>query len=391
MPNFLESANQIKEELISNRRFLHQIPEIGSDLPKTTDFVKKKLTEIGVEPKEICKSGVTATIGGKKGGKVFLLRADMDALPMIEDSGLEFSSSNGCAHACGHDIHTAMLLGAAKILKKYEGELEGTVKLMFQPGEEKLEGANAMLEAGILENPKVDAAMALHVFPGDLHVGMIYWGTGPILASSDLFRITVTGKGGHGAIPQDAVDPINVAAHIHIALQEVLAREINPQEPVVITIGSFNGGDAYNIIPETVVMKGSIRTFSEDVRDFVKKRLTEIADLTAKAYRAECRVEYVSGIAPTVNNEILALELRGYMSEIADQLIPFPKQMGSEDFALITQAVPSVFFGIGAGGEDPQYHKGGSHNPKVIFNEDVLPLGAALFSHCAYSWLKNHR
>ncbi|WP_313413270.1 M20 family metallopeptidase [Sedimentibacter sp.] len=391
MPNFLEHANKIKSELIADRRFLHMIPEIGNDLPQTTSFVMQKLAEIGLEPKEICKSGVTATIGGKNKGKVFLLRADMDALPMKEDSGLEFSSTNSYAHTCGHDIHTAMLLGAAKILKHYEDELKGTVKLMFQPSEENMEGASAMVKAGILENPKVDAAMALHVFPGDMHVGMMYWGAGPVLASSDLFRITVSGKGGHGAIPQNTVDPINAAAHVHIALQEILAREINPQEPVVITVGSFNSGNAFNIIPEAAVMTGSIRAFSKEVRELAKKRLTEIAVHTAQAFRAECRVEYISGIASTVNDEHLAIELKEYISEISNQLIPFPKQMGSEDFAVIADSVPSVFFGIGAGGNDPQYHSGSSHNPKVVFNEEVLSLGAAVLSCSAYRWLKNNQ
>lgn len=391
MINFLESANKIKGDLIANRRFLHQVPEIGNDLPRTTNFVIKKLVEIGLEPKEICKGGVTATIGGKNRGKVFLLRADMDALPMQENSGLEFSSINNNAHTCGHDIHTAMLLGAAKILKQHEDKLEGTIKLMFQPSEENMEGALAMLKAGILENPKVDAAMALHVFPGDMHVGTMYWGMGPVLASSDQFRITVRGKGGHGAIPQNTVDPINVAAHIHIALQEILAREINPQEPVVVTIGSFNSGDAFNIIPETAVMTGSIRAFSKETREFSKKRLTEIATHTAHAFRAECSVEYIGGIAPTVNDEYLATELKDYISEIPMNLIPFPKQMGSEDFAVISENVPSVFFGIGAGGEEPQYHRGGSHNPKIIFNEDVLPLGAAVLSYSAYRWLKSNQ
>lgn len=390
MVNFLSDANLIKNELIDIRRYLHQNPEIGNDLPVTTQFVMEKLIEMGIEPREICKSGITANIGGKKEGKVFLLRADMDALQMTEDSGLEFSSSNNYAHTCGHDIHTAMLLGAAKILKQHEGELEGTVKLMFQPSEENLAGAAAMIEAGILENPRVDAAMALHVFPGNLHVGKMYWGSGPILASSDIFRITVTGKGGHGAIPQNSVDSINAAAHIYIALQEVIAREIDPQEPVVITIGSFNAGDVPNIIPEKAVMTGSIRAFSREVRSYAKKRLEEIASLTAQTFRSACNVEYTSCTCPTINNELLALELKGYINELGEEIIQFPRQMGSEDFAMISEAVPSVFFGIGAGGEEPEYHKGGSHNPRVIFNEDVLPQGAAVLSYSAYRWLKNH-
>ncbi|MTI53656.1 M20 metallopeptidase family protein [Geosporobacter ferrireducens] len=390
MSNFLNAAHEMKEELIHYRRFLHQIPEVGDNLPQTTRFVMEKLTEMNIEPEEICKGGITAVIGGRKGGKVILLRADMDALPMIEESGLAFSATNGCAHTCGHDIHTAMLLGAAKLLKQYEEELDGTVKLMFQPGEENMAGAAAMLHSGVLQNPKVDAAMALHVFPGNMHVGMMYWGTGPILASSDVFRITVSGKGGHGAIPQNAIDPIHVAVHIYMALQEILTREVDPQEPIVLTIGTLHAGDAPNVIPETAVMTGSLRTFSKDVRVFVKTRLEEIAAGTAKTFRADCTVEYMGGLCPTVNDEALALEIRKYMNELGIQLLPFPRQMGSEDFALVAEAVPSVFLGIGAGGAEPYYHKGGSHNSKVIFNEDVLPLGAAALSYSAYHWLKNH-
>lgn len=391
MSYFLDDANEIKKVLITIRRHLHQIPELGDSLTQTKSFVMNTLKELGIEAEEICKGGIIASIGGKKGGKVFLLRADMDALPMLEDSGLEFSSKNGCAHTCGHDIHTSMLLGAARILKKYEDDLNGTIKLMFQPSEETMAGAAAMIKAGILENPKVDAAMALHVFPGKVHVGMMYWGTGSILASSDVFRITVSGKGGHGAIPHEAVDPINAAAHIHTSLQEILAREVDPQSPIVLSIGSFHAGDAPNIIPEKAVMTGSIRTFSSDVRTLAKKRLEEICISVAKAFRAECSVEYLGEIPPTTNDELLSLEVKKYIDDLGIEIIPFPRQMGSEDFSLITEKVPSIFLGIGAGGAELQYHRGGSHNPKVIFNEDVLPLGAAVLSYSAYCWLRNHQ
>ena len=376
------------EEVVANRRYLHEHPEITDELPNTVNFVIQKLKAMGYEPKEICKSGVVALVG-KDLSKTFLLRADMDALPMKEESGLPFASKNGYAHTCGHDLHTAMLLGAARILKEHEDELCGTVKLMFQPDEEALTGGIAMMEAGVLENPHVDAAAAIHVFPGDLHTGCIACSPGPVMASSDRFSITVKGHGAHGALPHESIGPITAACHIQISLQEIIAREVNAKEPIVITVGSFHAGDAPNIIPETAVLEGSIRAYSRETREYAKKRLEEIADLTAKKFRAKCTVIFTGGTSPTINDPGLSAELAGYLKDIA-KVIPFQGLMSSDDFSLVCDHVPAVYLALGAGGEEAIYHRGLAHHPTVIFNEDAMKYGVAALVCCAVEWLKNH-
>lgn len=388
MKALYQEALAAGEELAACRRTLHQTPELGMDLPNTVAHVCRELEKLGIQPQKLA-GGVTACIG-KPGGKVFLLRGDMDALEMPEESGLPFAAACGRAHTCGHDLHTTMLLGAARLLKAHEGELAGQVKLMFQPGEENLQGAAAMVKAGILQNPRVDAALALHVFPGDCHLGTVMWRQGPALASSDSFRITVTGKAGHGAIPQNAVDPLNIAAHILLALQEVNAREVDPQDPLVLTVCTVHAGQLHNAIPENAVLTGSIRAFSNHNRALARERLVQICQGMAELFRGSCRVEFLAGAASLHNQPDLAAELAGYTAEIAEQMTELPKQMGSEDFAEVTQEVPSVFMGIGAGGPEEIYHQGGSHNPKVVFNEGVLPLGAAVLAGCAANWLEKH-
>lgn len=387
MEEFYRQAQQLRPTLVEDRRALHQMPELGMDLPRTTAYVEGRLRALGLEPQRL-GGGLTACIGPEK-GPVFLLRGDMDALEMREESGLPFAATGSCAHTCGHDLHTAMLLGAAALLKEREAELPGRVKLMFQPAEENLKGAAAMVEAGILQDPPVDAALALHVFPGPMHVGTLAWRQGPALASSDSFRILVQGKAGHGAIPQNAVDPINIAAHILLALQEVNAREVDPQDPLVLTVCTIHGGQLHNSIPATVEMKGSIRAFSNANRALARRRLTEICQGTAAAFRGSCQVEFLAGVASLHNQPDLARELAGYTGQIA-ALEELPRQMGSEDFAEVTQQVPSVFMGIGAGGPEEIYNRAGSHHPAIVFNEEVLPLGAAVLAGCAANWLAAH-
>lgn len=387
MEEFYRQAQQLRPTLVEHRRTLHQMPELGMDLPRTTAYVEAQLRALGLEPRRL-GGGLTACIGPEK-GPVFLLRGDMDALEMKEESGLPFAATGNCAHTCGHDLHTAMLLGAAALLKAREAELPGRVKLMFQPAEENLQGAAAMVEAGVLQDPPVDAALALHVFPGPMHVGTLAWREGPALASSDSFRILVKGKAGHGAIPQNAVDPINIAAHILLALQEVNAREVDPQDPLVLTVCTIHGGQLHNSIPETVEMKGSIRAFSNANRAHARRRLEEICQGTAALFRGSCQVEFLAGVASLHNQPDLARELAGYTGQIA-ALEELPRQMGSEDFAEVTQQVPSVFMGLGAGGPEPIYNRAGSHHPAIVFNEDALPLGAAVLAGCAAHWLEAH-
>lgn len=386
--NYYERAKEIQEETIENRRYIHKNAEIGLNMPIAKKYVIEKLKEYGIEAKE-CGHGVSAIIG--KGGKTILLRADMDALPMAEESGLSFAcTTKKEAHTCGHDLHTAMLLTAAKMLKENESELKGTVKLMFQPAEETFEGSKDMIEAGILENPKVDVALAYHVGPGGPPGGYFYNNESTMMSSCDGFRIKINGKGSHGAYPHLSIDPLNIANHIYSGLQHLIARENDPSEPSVLTVGKISGGSAFNIIPETAEIEGSIRTMSREARSLIVNRMKEIAEGTAKTYGGEVEIEMLAEVPPLICDVELTNEVLEYMSEIPfanKYSIPGIKSGGSEDFAEIAERVPSTYMFLAAGfpGEEP----GKSHNPKVKFNEDVMPFGAASLAYCATEWLKN--
>ena len=390
--NYYERALELKDETIANRRHIHKNAETGLDLPKTKAYVMEKLTEYGLEPKD-CGYGVTATLG--KGGKVLLLRADMDALPMPEESGEEFACPTGKeAHACGHDFHAAMLLTAAKMLKEKEDTLEGTIKFMFQPAEETVEGSKNMIENGILENPPVDAALAYHVSPGKMPIGLfMYNDKDTMMYSVDGFKITIHGKGSHGAYPHVGVDPINIGVHIHLALQELIARESDPTHSCVLTIGQFAGGTAANIIPETAVLQGTIRTNKPEARELLVRRMKEVAERTAAVYNGTVDIEMISEVPPLICNPKLTDEVVGYMQELGiPGLTPYPgiSASASEDFAVIAEKVPSTFMYLSAGylDERGQYP---AHHPKAQFNEDVCPIGAACLAHCASQWLKNNK
>lgn len=390
--NYYERALELKDETIANRRHIHKNAETGLDLPKTKAYVMEKLTEYGLEPKD-CGYGVTATLG--KGGKVLLLRADMDALPMPEESGEEFACPTGKeAHTCGHDFHAAMLLTAAKMLKEKEDTLEGTIKFMFQPAEETFEGSKNMIENGILENPPVDAALAYHVSPGKMPIGLfMYNDKDTMMYSVDGFKITIHGKGSHGAYPHVGVDPINIGVHIHLALQELIARESDPTHSCVLTIGQFAGGTAANIIPETVVLQGTIRTNKPEARELLVRRMKEVAEKTAAVYNGTVDIEMISEVPPLICNPKLTDEVVGYMQELGiPGLTPYSgiSASASEDFAVIAEKVPSTFMYLSAGylDERGQYP---AHHPKAQFNEDVCPIGAACLAHCASQWLKNNK
>ena len=390
--NYYERALELKDETIANRRHIHKNAETGLDLPKTKAYVMEKLTEYGLEPKD-CGYGVTATLG--KGGKVLLLRADMDALPMPEESGEEFACPTGKeAHTCGHDFHAAMLLTAAKMLKEKEDTLEGTIKFMFQPAEETFEGSKNMIENGILENPPVDAALAYHVSPGKMPIGLfMYYDKDTMMYSVDGFKITIHGKGSHGAYPHVGVDPINIGVHIHLALQELIARESDPTHSCVLTIGQFAGGTAANIIPETAVLQGTIRTNKPEARELLVRRMKEVAEKTAAVYNGTVDIEMISEVPPLICNPKLTDEVVGYMQELGiPGLTPYPgiSASASEDFAVIAEKVPSTFMYLSAGylDERGQYP---AHHPKAQFNEDVCPIGAACLAHCASQWLKNNK
>ncbi len=390
--NYFERAAAMSEEIVASRRYLHSHAEFGLELPETRAYVMEKLREYGLEPKE-CGAGVTATVG--QGGKTILLRADMDGLPMAEESGLPFACPTGtAAHTCGHDCHAAMLLAAAKLLKEDEAKLQGTVKFMFQPAEETFEGSKDMIVHGLLEDPRPDAALAYHVGAGKLPVGLyMYNGSSTMMFSTDIFRITVRGKGAHGAYPHLSIDPINIAVHIYLALQELIARESNPQDACLLTVGQLTAGSAANIIPDTAVLQGTIRTNKKEAREKLVRRLAEVSVAVAAVYGGSAEPVFVRGVPPLVCDKDLTEEIVGYMKEL-----PVPNAIGypdvtasaSDDFAWVAEQIPSTFMYLSSGFSD---ERGGfeAHNPKVQFNEDVLPQGAAYLAHCASRWLEENK
>ena len=394
MNKFMEQAIAIKDDIVEYRRTIHSNPEVGAELPKTKAYVMDKLREFGYTPEEICESGIVTTIEGAKPGKTFLLRADMDALPMAEATSCDFKATNGAMHSCGHDMHTAMLLGAARLLKQNQDQIEGTVKLVFQPDEEGFTGAKKMIEAGVLENPKVDAAMAMHVNSGTPS-NLVVCGKGTSIGGCYRFRIVVKGTGCHGAMPETGVDPIFIAHHIYSGLQTILTREIPATKPAVITIGKFVGGDAPNISRGEVIMEGTFRYLDKEMGEMVIGRMNDIVTSTAKTFRGEAELIELSSVPPLTNNNELADELTGYMKDIVGERGVFVYEgggMGSEDFASFSHEVPSLYIILGAGAknENPEFGVP-MHNEKVVFNEDILPTGAAIHAYSAITWLKNNK
>lgn len=401
----LEEAGKLQDTIVSNRRYLHIHAETGFDLKETKAYVKKELQDMGYEPIECGKAGLVALAGGKKEGKVFLIRGDMDALPIKEEADVDFPCQNGCMHACGHDMHTAMMLGAARLLKEHEDEIEGTIKLMFQPAEEIFEGSHDMIEAGLLENPKVDAALMIHVMAGmPFPAGTVVVSAPGVSApAADYFEIKVQGKGCHGSMPNTGVDPLNAAAHILIALQEIHARELAMNDQAVLTIGTMNAGTAANVIPDTVVMGGSIRTFDEDTRKFIKDRMTEITEGIAKSFRAEAEVVFGSGCPTLVNDKDLSACADQYVKELLGNGQAFSvaelnamgggsssKSAGSEDFAYVSHEVPSIMLALAAGQPEKGYQYP-QHHPMVKFDEAALPGGSAVYAYTAMRWLEEHK
>lgn len=381
---------KLLEELISIRRHLHQNPEVGMALPITKNFVWQKLVEYGYEPKACGKMGITCTIG--QGENVFLLRADMDALPLMEDTDLSFRSRNGAMHACGHDMHTTMLLGAAKILKEREMELKGTVKLLFQPGEEILQGAKDCLEDGLLDNPKVNAGAMIHVFPfKNLPVkNVLVAPAGTFMASADWFEIKVAGVGSHGSMPEVSIDPINVATKIYDALQTLSAREISSAECFVLTIGEFVGGTpgSSNVIPNSAYMKGTLRTIKEEVRQQIKKRMVEISAAIGQAFGAQVTVDFTNGCCSNeVDQDVTAtvktrLE-KVFPSNILQQAPLAVPMMGSEDFGEISHRIPTTTLFITAADTELMLH-----NPKIVLDENILEFGANVYVEAALAFLE---
>ena len=402
----LQEAQQLKQKIIENRRYLHMHPGTGFDLEETVPYVKQELSDMGYEPLECGKAGLIVTVGGKKAGKVFLIRGDMDALPITEESGEPFSSTNGKMHACGHDMHTAMLLGAARLLKTHEAEIEGTIKLMFQPSEETFEGASDMIKNGALKNPDVDAALMIHVMANmPMNPGTVIVCDGGVSApAADYFTIKIKGKGCHGSMPNNGVDPITIAAHIITALQEIQARELALSDEAVLTIGTIHAGNAGNVIPDTAEMSGTIRTYDDDTRELLKTRMTDIVTGIAALFRGTAEVSFGTGCPTLLNDGDLSSNVTKYLKELLGPAGAFSagqlqnmsgsekpaKTAGSEDFAYVSHEVPSIMLALAAG----QPEKGfcyPQHHPKVRFDEEVLPSGSAVYAYSAMRWLEEHK
>lgn len=372
---------------------LHMHPELSYEEYETTERIKRELAAAGIEILQIpLKTGVTAIVRGAKPGKTYGLRCDIDALPIAEETDLPYKSKTpGKMHACGHDFHTSALLGAAKLLKAHESELKGQVKLMFQPAEEIMDGANDMIAAGILENPHVDAAMAIHVLHDSLGKAGYTRGTG--CGSSDVFTIKVKGIGGHGAAPHRNVDPINVACHIQLALQTINSREINPNELIVLTICSMHAGTAANIMPAEAVLQGTIRTMNMDVKAFARQRLIDICEGVCKTFRAECEIDFIGdGIPPMYNDDQLLTDTIRYIDDLLGESTaqPIERMTGSEDFSALSVKVPSVLYWFGTGSTEEGYNYG-VHDCRVTFNEEAIHRMAAVYTECAMRWLEEHQ
>lgn len=372
--------DEIFPGVIADRRHIHQHPELGFQEFETSKLVAERLRSLGVEDIRtgIATTGVTGLIRGTKPGphRVVLLRADMDALPIHEENDVDYKSRiAGKMHACGHDAHTAGLLGVARLLMDRRDRFSGTVKVLFQPAEEGGGGALVMINEGVLEDPKVDAAFGLHVDQGS-PVGVISLRPGPALAAADRFTVVIKGRGGHGAHPHETIDPIVVGAHIVTALQTVVGREVDPTEPAVVTVGALIAGEAANVIPDTAEMRGTLRSFNPDVRKQLATRVEEIVKGVAGALRAEVDFKYMPGYPSTVNNAEMTELVREVAAEVvgAENVVEPPLQMGAEDFSYFLERVPGAFFFVGSKNTD----RGliwGHHHPRFDIDEEVMVYG----------------
>jgi amidohydrolase len=373
----VDVASETVARTIAVRREIHRFPEPGFEEERTAALVERELTELGIPHRRLAKTGVVGIIEGAKPGKVAALRADMDALPITEQSGEPFSSEiPGMMHACGHDAHTAMLLGAARELMAGRGTLCGKVVLLFQPAEEGPGGALPMIEAGAIDEPRVEAAAMLHV-DNRYDAGTIGITSGPVNAAAEELYVTVIGVGGHGAAPHRAVDAIPCAAAVVTALQNIAAREIDPLANVVVTIGTIEGGYRNNVIADKVTMSGTIRTFDPEIRKGMEARIRRIVDGVTAAYGARAEIKIVYGYPPVINDTHLAAEFETYLT--AQTQIPVvhpPPGMGAEDFAYFAERVPGLLMRLGVRNESlGAVHY--VHSPLFKLDEGAFPTGIA--------------
>ena len=381
---FIKAAKNLEEQIIRDRRHIHRYPEVGMEVPNTYVYVKKRLEQIGCETEECGKYGITTTIG--RGGKTLLIRAELDGLPTKEETDISFKSENENGHLCGHDIHIAMVLGVATILKDREEELKGTVKLMFQPGEEIGIGAKIMIEHGVLENPKVDACLALHVMPDERN-GYIGFKRGITCAYLDGFMIEVNGKGGHGSRPEETIDPLNVVVDMYNMIKGVVDRESSAFNPAVCTIGVLGGGSVANVIPQRAVLEGTLRCCDAKIRERIIDRIIICANAACQASGATHRLQLIS-TPGMYSDPKLCEEMKDFVCEIngSDRVMEVDLPMlGSEDLSYISEKVPTLLLWMGTGDVGAPT----SHSADVYFEEDHIYMGTATLAYCAVKWLEN--
>ncbi len=368
---------ELFHETVAIRRDLHAQPELAFQEHRTAAIVAERLRALGVETHTgIGGTGVVGIVPGGHDGPTIMLRADMDGLPMPEENDVPYVSRNsGVTHACGHDAHVAMLLGAARLLRESASEIHGRIALVFQPAEEGGGGAKAMIEDDLFERFGIERAYGLHVVTM-LPSGVFGLRPGPLMAAVDSFDLVVEGHGGHGAMPHFSVDPVVVAADVVGALQRVVSREIDPVEPAVVTVGAINGGTTYNVIPPRVALKGTIRTMSAATRDTMEERIRRIAEHTCASAKASCSLEWHPSYPVTENDPREAAFLRETLAAEfgAERVLEIPPVMGSEDFSYYAQRVPACFYFLGAGNEA---HRFPNHHPAFDIDESAMAAGIA--------------
>jgi amidohydrolase len=389
MIDFLSEAQELFEYTRDLRRDFHRHPELGFQEVRTAGIVASELIDLGLEVSTgVGKTGVVATLEGGSQEPIVLVRFDMDALPIQEETGAEYASQTpGIMHACGHDGHTAAGLAVARMLDAHKGDLKGTVKFVFQPAEEGLGGAEAMVADGVLENPRPDLSLSLHLW-NDKPVGWIGVTPGPAMSASDRFTVKIIGRGGHGASPYLAIDPVVAGAQVISALQNIVARNVNPLESAVVTVTSMTGGEAFNVIPETVELKGTIRSFNPQVRMLVLERFEQITTGVAEAMSCRAEVE-LRRVTPAVVNDP---EMAKRVQEVAARVFPDSmidnqeRTMGSEDMAYMMEDIPGCYFFVGSANHESGLDAA-HHHPKFDFDESALPRAAALMASAVVEFL----
>lgn len=386
----VSKAAEINDELIRIRRDIHAHPETGFQETRTAALVSAYLKNLGIEVREnVGITGVVGILWGKYPGRTILLRADMDCLELQEQNEVDYKSEYaGRMHACGHDAHTTWVLGAAKILASLRDQLHGNVKFLFQPAEETEGGAKPMIEDGALEDPQVDAAIGAHVWPS-VDVGKVGVKYGPMMASPDVVRITITGKGGHGAEPHNCIDPISIGCQVYMAFQTIISRRISPLEPAVLTISQFQAGTAHNIIPDKVEMVGTVRTFSSEMKEKMRSMMEAVLKSITEANGATYKFEYIPHYPPVINDAGMTALVEDAAKEILgdDNVVRLDQPtMGAEDFSYFQQKVPGTYFNIGTFNAE----KGITtplHNPQFNIDETILHKAAAVLANCAVRFL----